>query len=223
MSNPSSSEDPGVIMSRRMARDARRLFPQMDDPEYTRGEIYRIYKLKIPDIDVAAGMLAGIFGLSETVLGRERAQGLFRHPEFIRAFVDFSDIYLRGKWDLPVGDWMTIHHLIHDHPDHKEWHYGSNAEKGWTVNCYYARFVTHAIYGLNQTTKNTKQLAFWVRDAPLCHQIWVLMHALMYLQLVTMRDSKKNAPVKDRISHFVEGFKADTPAKTEFKISEEFS
>ncbi|KAK6815696.1 hypothetical protein PG987_016462 [Apiospora arundinis] len=86
---------------------------------------------------------------------------------------------------------------------------------GWDVNFHYARFVARTLAVIvvgdrdrgqlppagagDGATAPTSQLVHWVRDAEPEDAWWVLFHALLYLQLETMRDRARSAPLRHRI------------------------
>ncbi|KAI2626013.1 hypothetical protein GGS26DRAFT_187720 [Hypomontagnella submonticulosa] len=194
MSSSPSRENPGTQPPSPLWKNSRVLRPSEDDPEETKNQVKLISK-KHPNPDVAAGDLAPIFGLGEGLLAKQRAQALFNHPEFLTAFRDFDNNYIRRKWDLPLGEWVEVRELVREGMG---WASGESRRRD--VNYYYARFVMQTLRGINQSGKSPTQLAYWLRDGELCDQTWVLMHALMYFQLRAMREFKRMAPLKDRIT-----------------------
>ncbi|KAI1375410.1 hypothetical protein F4677DRAFT_446492 [Hypoxylon crocopeplum] len=181
-----------------------KIYPSMDNPEETKKEVRRIYKKKLPHLDAASGELAPIFGLGDDLVAKQRAQGLFKHPVLAIAFLEFADKFLRGRWNLPVGDWDVVYELVKVRKDDAAMAQDVCPNQyAWDVNCFYVRFIVRALHGIREPTKNTTQLVYWLRDAELYKASWVLFHALIYLQLEMMRDHKKHAPMKDRISHFL--------------------
>ncbi|KAI1772645.1 hypothetical protein F4818DRAFT_425030 [Hypoxylon cercidicola] len=187
-----------------------KLEPSDGTAEEAKRQVYEVYKKKLPHFDAASGELAPIFGLGDDLLAKQRAQGLFKHPAFLDAYVEFAESYLEGRWDLPVGGWSAVHKLFHIHKRDPDWSGpgGCPDRAGWDVNHFYARFVIRSLHGIKQPSESAGHLAWWLQDASSCDACFVLLHALMYLQLETMRDYKKHAPAKDRISHLVGEWKA---------------
>ncbi|KAI2604248.1 uncharacterized protein GGS25DRAFT_507496 [Hypoxylon fragiforme] len=182
----------------------------MDDPEETKNEIRGIYKQKLPHLEAASGELAPIFGLGDGQLATQRAQGLFKHPAFLGAFVEFADNYLDTSWDLPVGEWAAVRGLVGAKSSDSIASWAEDAgpdRKEWEVNHFYARFIVRTLHGIREPAQGKTHLVYWLEDAEEDQAYWVLFHALMYLQLETMRDYKKKAPVKDRFSHFIDMWK----------------
>ncbi|KAI4870231.1 hypothetical protein F4820DRAFT_404368 [Hypoxylon rubiginosum] len=200
-------------------------FPNLEPSDATaaaaRQKVYELYKRKVPNFDAASGDLAPVFGLgdsSDDLLARQRAQGLFTHPAFVDAYVEFAEAYLAGRWDLPAGEWAAVHKLFHVHRRNPEWSRpdACPSREGWDVNHFYARFVIRAQHGITQKPSEVgggaKHMAWWLQGATACDACFVLLHALLYLQLETMRDYRKHAPAKDRISHIVGAWKAKMAA-----------
>ncbi|KAI0383495.1 hypothetical protein F5Y04DRAFT_278672 [Hypomontagnella monticulosa] len=186
-----------------LSKNKRVARPFKDDPERTKNQLKLIYR-KHSNLDVAAGDLAPIFGLGEGLLAKQRAQALFSHPEFLAASREFEEDYIRRRWDLPLGEWAKVYKLVHGCSKNG----GGIRDLGpetqvWDVNHFYARFVMRAIHGINSLNKSATQLGYWLREAELSDQIWVLTHALMYLQLQIMREFKSMAPFKDRVAHII--------------------
>ncbi|KAI0178576.1 hypothetical protein GGR52DRAFT_532664 [Hypoxylon sp. FL1284] len=170
--------------------------------------VYEIYKQKQPSFAAASGELAPVFGLGDDSVAKQRAQGLFKHAAFLDAYAEFTEGYLRGRWDLPVGGWREVHRLFHRHRKGPSW---SDADAvldraAWNVDHYYARFVIRCLDAILQEQEQNS--ASWLQEATVCDGCFVLLHALMYLQLETMRDYKKHAPAKDRIGHVAGAWKA---------------
>ncbi|KAI6086664.1 hypothetical protein F4821DRAFT_237715 [Hypoxylon rubiginosum] len=176
--------------------------------ETAKGQVYEIYEKELPHLDAAAGELAPVFGLGDDLLAKQRAQGLFKHPAFTDAYVEFAEAYLEGRWDLPVGDWLALHKLVWKYKKNPDWSRPDICpdRSGWDVNHFYARFVLRVLDAIKKD--DALKMAFWLKDASVCDAIFVLLFALMYMQLETMRDYKKQAPAKDRISHVVGTWKA---------------
>ncbi|KAI1761759.1 hypothetical protein GGR53DRAFT_533220 [Hypoxylon sp. FL1150] len=180
--------------------------PSDESAEKAKRQVYEIYKKKHPHFDAAAGELAPIFGLGDDLLAVQRAQGLFKHPAFADAYVEFAEAYLEGRWDRPVGEWSAVHKLVHDHKKDPDWRRSDDlARAGWNVNHFYARFVLRLLDGIRE---NTVHMTWWLEDASVCDAAFVVSFALMYVQLETMRDNRKHAPAKDRINHVVGTWKA---------------
>ncbi|KAI1401457.1 hypothetical protein F4819DRAFT_508483 [Hypoxylon fuscum] len=198
-------------------KNTQRVNPSKDKPEEAKNQVYQIYKKKLPNFEHASGELAPIFGLGNDLIAKQRAQSLFKHPSVLDAYAEFTESYLEGRWDLAVGDWEPVHSLFHDGNRNADWGKDVCPDRaGWSVNHYYARFIIRSLYGIRQPRKHITHMVFWLKEANLCNACWVLMHALMYLQLETMRDYKKHAPAKDRISHTIGTWKANiTSPKTQ--------
>ncbi|KAI2468704.1 hypothetical protein F4781DRAFT_397103 [Annulohypoxylon bovei var. microspora] len=181
--------------------------PSMDDPEKAKNEVRQIYKKKLPNREMVAGALAPIFGLGSGMMPQQRASGLFIHPAFCDSFSEFKHSYIQGQWDLPIGDFGEVHKLVHRLAKDESWIEEKAPDStGWTVNHFYARFILRTFHEIKE---NKLSLAYWLKETSVCEAIWVLTHALMYIQLETMRDYKKYAPIKDRINHFIETRKTD--------------
>ncbi|KAI1209715.1 uncharacterized protein F4807DRAFT_426003 [Annulohypoxylon truncatum] len=185
--------------------------PNLDEPAKTKYEVRQIYKRKPANIEMASRELAPIFGLGSGFLAQQRAQTLFTHPAFRESFAEFKYNYLRGRWDLPIGDFEEVHKLLHNlkvrrDPMWIEEKFPDCTE--WDVTHFYARF---ALRTWHEIKESKLALAGWLKDVEICPAIHVLVFALMYLQLETMRDYKKDAPMKDRINHFLDSRKADKP------------
>ncbi|KAI1414882.1 hypothetical protein F5Y13DRAFT_157431 [Hypoxylon sp. FL1857] len=178
----------------------------MDDTEGTKNKVRCIYKKKVT-LPAAAGQLGSVFNLSkDPLIAQQRVQGLLAHSVFIDAMDDFSESYLKGRWDLPVGEWGEIRKLVEAHIDDVEWTQGAGPDtEGMDVNYFYARFVIRTLHGIKQSTSG---LAYWLQVLQLDEAAWVLTHTLMYLQLDCMRAYKKYAPLKDRIGHFIDTWRA---------------
>ncbi|KAK7968019.1 uncharacterized protein PG986_002296 [Apiospora aurea] len=86
---------------------------------------------------------------------------------------------------------------------------------GWDVNYHYARFVARVLAVVRERdpagagvggsqSQSQSQLVHWVRDAAAAEDAWwALFHALLYLQLETMRDRAKSASLWDKVRAFV--------------------
>ncbi|KAK8057983.1 hypothetical protein PG994_008431 [Apiospora phragmitis] len=81
-----------------------------------------------------------------------------------------------------------------EYPDFK-------TQGGWDVNFHYARFVARvrAVVRDPEAGAGSQSLVHWVRDAAAEDAWWVLFHALLYLQLETMRERARNAPLGRRL------------------------
>ncbi|KAI0096321.1 hypothetical protein F4776DRAFT_560334 [Hypoxylon sp. NC0597] len=174
----------------------------MDDPEETKNAVRYVYKKKVT-LAVAAAKLGRIFGLSEDpMIAQHRVQSLWTHPVFVDAVEEFSETYLRGRWDLPIGEWEEIHQLVQIHSNGVDWIRDS---KEWNVNHFYACFVIQTLEGIK---RGGSRLAYWLQDAELDEATWILAHTLMYLQLNCMRAYKKRAPIKARIRYLMNRWRA---------------
>ncbi|KAI8963654.1 hypothetical protein F5Y11DRAFT_318834 [Daldinia sp. FL1419] len=177
------------------SKDKRVLNPWMDDPEEIKKQVRLVYKQKLPHLDAASAELAPLLGLGDGLIAKQRMQNLFIHPVLIRAFVEFSETYLEGHWDLPVGEWTAVHKITHAHADEAEWSLGKSPDRrDWDVNHYYARFVLRTLAKLRDPDEAPRNLAYWLGEANPCDATWLLMHVLMYMQWDAMRDYKKFAP-----------------------------
>ncbi|KAH9989370.1 hypothetical protein F4779DRAFT_610505 [Xylariaceae sp. FL0662B] len=188
--------------------NARFLKPSKDNPTQAQDQVRRIYKKKLPHFDVAGAELAPIFGLGDSLLAKLRAQSLFKEAAFLDVFVEFADSYLQGRWDMPVGEWHSVLEQVRSHGQDASWTEKDVAgSTNWDVHQFYAHSIIRAMHLIKNPVK-LKLLVFWLRDAELEDAYWVLFHALVYLQLETMRDYKHHAPAKDRINHFIAKWKA---------------
>ncbi|KAF3057139.1 hypothetical protein GL218_06054 [Daldinia childiae] len=210
MDSNTSTQNAGIQQNTWQGGNGRVLLPWMDDPEEIKNEVRLVYKQKQPHLDAVAGELASLLGLGDGLIAKQRMQNLFTHPALLDAFVEFAETYLEGKWDLPVGEWEAVHKLAHAHADDANW--GSDAppsREDWNVNHFYARFILRTLARLRNPDDAPRNLAYWLGEANPCDATWLLMHVLMYMQWDAMRDYKKHAPMKDRINHFVNVWKAD--------------
>ncbi|KAI0881474.1 uncharacterized protein GGS22DRAFT_196422 [Annulohypoxylon maeteangense] len=181
--------------------------PDLDNPAETKYQVRQIYKRKPANIEMASRELAPIFGLGSGFLAQQRAQTLFTHPAFRESFAEFQCNYLKGQWDLPVGSFVRVHELAHKVRRNPIWVDEQLPDcTEWDVTHFYTRFALRTWHGIKESKL---ALAGWLKDVEICPAIHVLVFALVYLQLETMRDCKKEAPIRDRIHHFVESWKAD--------------
>ncbi|XDG08706.1 hypothetical protein ABKA04_008321 [Annulohypoxylon sp. FPYF3050] len=181
--------------------------PFMDEPAQTRYDVKQIFRKRPANIEVASRELAPIFGLGHGFLAQQRAQTLFTHPAFRESFSEFKRNYLRGQWDAPVADYMDVHELAHKFLRNPALYEGELPDcTDWTEVHYSTRFALRTWHGIKESKL---ALAGWLKDVELCTAMFVLFHALMYLQLETMRDYKKEAPMKHRIKGFFDSRKAD--------------
>ncbi|KAI1104587.1 hypothetical protein F4804DRAFT_351855 [Jackrogersella minutella] len=202
MTSESSMPNPGAKFTKWLVSATVIPKPSMENPEETKNKVRQIYKKPQPHLDAAAGELAPIFGLGDDLLARTRAQCLFVHRGFKDTFAEFCHNYVQGRWDLPIGEWGAVHKLVHRRNKNAEWAEEVGPDhKDWDVNDFYSRFVIRAFHRIKE---DKTALVFWLKEAQLCDAAWVLMHALMYLQLVMMRDCKEDAPMKARITHFID-------------------
>ncbi|KAI1091817.1 hypothetical protein F5B19DRAFT_249708 [Rostrohypoxylon terebratum] len=181
--------------------------PYMDEPAQTRHDVKQIFRKKPANIEMASRALAPIFGLGDGFLAQQRAQTLFTHPAFRESFSDFKHNYLRGQWDAPIADYMDVHELAHKFEKNPETYESKLPDcADWTAEHHYTRFALRAWHGIKESKL---ALAGWLKDVELCTAMFVLFHALMYLQLETMRDYKREAPMKHRIKNFFDSRKTD--------------
>ncbi|KAI2616051.1 hypothetical protein GGR54DRAFT_610952 [Hypoxylon sp. NC1633] len=201
----SSSKNPGAQFTSWHRSTGRGIYPSMDDPEETKKEVRDIYKKTVPHSNAASEDLAVIFGLGNGQVARQRVQGLFTHPAFLAAFYEFELTYLRGEWGLPVGEWEMVRKVFQECSDSPGWAGDTcPTRKGWKVNHYYNRFIIRTLHGIRQPRENTTQRAYWLKEEPDAEKAcWVLFHALLYLQLITMRGFKKRVSVMERIIYFL--------------------
>ncbi|KAI1455848.1 hypothetical protein F4805DRAFT_476461 [Annulohypoxylon moriforme] len=181
--------------------------PNLDDPAKTTYEVQQIYKRKPANIEMASRELAPIFGLGRGFLSQQRAQTLFTHPAFRESFAEFKYNYLKGQWDAPVAKFMNVHnfvHLVHRQPIWTQEKLPDCSD--WDVTQFYTRF---ALRTWHEIKESRLALAGWLKDVEICPAVHVLVFALMYLQLETMRDYKREAPIKHRVQHFLESRKAE--------------
>ncbi|KAK6840772.1 hypothetical protein PG995_015982 [Apiospora arundinis] len=205
----------------------RNLHPDKELPAHTVEKIRKIAKKRLADHDKAAAELAPLLGLGDDLLASQRAACLFQHrgfrqgvEAFERKFLDFEGL------TAALPEWRIVHRMVlptsdsddngsssrgargggHRHvltrPEYPDIH----TLGGWDVNFHYARFVarTLAVIGGPQPPAGAapapaSQLVHWVRDAEPEDAWWVLFHALLYLQLETMRDQARSAPLRHRI------------------------
>ncbi|KAK6949594.1 hypothetical protein Daesc_009677 [Daldinia eschscholtzii] len=212
MSANTSTQSSGALVNPWLEKNQRVLHPWMDEPEEIKNEVRLVYKQKLPHLDAVAAELAPLLGLGDTLLGRQRMQNLFTHPALLDSFVEFSETYLDGRWGLPVGEWATVHKLSHTHAKDGEWGLKAPpAREDWNVNHFYTRFILRTLARLRDPAEAPRNLAYWLAEASPCDAAWLLMHVLMYMQWDAMRDYKKHAGVKDRVSHFIDIWKTDGP------------
>ncbi|KAI0895603.1 hypothetical protein F4806DRAFT_497171 [Annulohypoxylon nitens] len=159
--------------------------PYMDEPAQTRYDVKQIFRKKPANIET-----------------------LFTHPAFRESFSEFKRNYLRGQWDVPVADYMDVHELAHKFLRNPALYEGElpDCTENWTEVHYSTRFALRTWHGIKQSKL---ALAGWLKDVELCTAMFVLFHALMYLQLETMRDYKKGAPMTHRIKGLFESRRAD--------------
>ncbi|KAI1138233.1 hypothetical protein F5Y05DRAFT_385555 [Hypoxylon sp. FL0543] len=140
--------------------------------------------------------LGSLFQLSpDPLIAQHRMQGLWLHPAFLESLFEFEDTYLKGRWDLPVGEWTVVFTLVWLHREDADWTQAEHPDcYGWDVNHYYARFVIRALHGIQASPL---ELAHWLRDGELDLAIFILMHTLMYHQLDCMDEYKDKAPYVD--------------------------
>ncbi|KAI0106753.1 hypothetical protein F4814DRAFT_69331 [Daldinia grandis] len=210
MSSNTPTQSAGIQQNTWQEKNIRVLLPWMDDPEEIKNEVRLVYKQKLPHLDVVAGELAPLLGLGDGLIAKQRMQNLFTHPVLLDAFVEFAETYLEGDWDLPVGEWVAVHKIAHAHANDASWGLDTPpSREDWDVNHFYARFILRTLAKLRNPDDAPRNLAYWLGEANPCDATWLLMHVLMYMQWDAMRDYRKHAPVKDRINHFVNGWKAD--------------
>ncbi|XXH03064.1 hypothetical protein Hte_009454 [Hypoxylon texense] len=228
MDSSSSPLDGVQVYLNHIKNSHKKKFPNVEPSDETAAEakqnVHELYKKKLPNFDTAVGELAPVFGLGEDLLAKQRAQGLFKHPAFVDAWVEFADRCLRGRWDLPVGDWAEVHKLFHRHRKDANWArpdwrpyddddkaVGDDDKAAWGVDHHYARFVIRTAEGILKSAESggsAGHMAWWLKGATVCDACFILLFALTYLQLETMRDYRRHAPAKDRISHAVDTWKA---------------
>ncbi|RYP56265.1 hypothetical protein DL771_012052 [Monosporascus sp. 5C6A] len=203
MSNVADPAEVQETPSKSHKKRHRVLRPKKESPAEAETQIRYIVKMQYTDQDKAATALAPVFGLGADLIAGQRAQGLFKHRAFLEAFSEFADSCLEGRWDVPVADWFEVMKIL-GAQDKDSGPTESGASKGQSrnVNDYYARFLSSVMHDIRHPAKST-HLVYWVKEAGMEDGYWVLFHALMYLQLETMWDYRRHAPLKQRISHML--------------------
>ncbi|KAK8013098.1 hypothetical protein PG991_010473 [Apiospora marii] len=224
-----SGSKPDEVSNRRRpsgpprSRSNRILRPYKDLPDHTAEKVRRIAKKRLPDHDKVAAELAPLLGLGKGPLATQRAASLFQHRGFRAGVAAFEAKYLDAEGlKAPLPEWRLVWHLLRPttstasppplekgvvevwtRPEYPDLH----TLGGWDVNYHYARFVARVL--ATTTTRerdpagagagSRSQLVHWVRDAKPEDAWWALFHALLYLQLETMRDRLRQAPLRHRI------------------------
>lgn len=172
------------------------LRPNKDAPKEAEQIVRTIVKLKFPDYGKAAVALAPVFGLGSDLLAGQRAQGLFTYRPFLEAFGDWAESCLEGRWDVPVAGWFAVLGILRSRNEEP----GPPPDKQqWDMNDHYAHFIRNAMHDIRHPDMKS-YIVYWIQICDIEDGWWVLFHALMYLQLDTMRFYKHRAPIKDRIN-----------------------
>ncbi|KAK7936151.1 hypothetical protein PG985_001646 [Apiospora marii] len=186
------------------SRSNKILRPNKELPDHTAEKVRKLAKKRLPDHDKVAAELAPLLGLGKGLLATQRAASLFQHRGFRAGVAAFEAKYLDTEGlKAPLPEWRLVWHLLR--PTYPDLH----TLGGWDVNYHYARFVARVL--ATTTTRERRdpasgagagsrsQLIHWVRDAAPEDAWWALFHALLYLQLETMRDRFRQAPLRHRI------------------------
>ncbi|KAK8099803.1 hypothetical protein PG999_010177 [Apiospora kogelbergensis] len=191
------------------------LHPDKDLPAHTAEKIRIIAKKRLPDHDKVAAELAPLIGLGKNLLASQRAACLFKHRGFLRGVAAFKSKFLDSEGlNAALPEWRIVYRILlptaptssdsssssslahvltrPEYPDLR-------AMGGWDVNFHYGRFVARVLAVIGDPADAGSQLVHWVRDAGPEDAWWVLFHALMYLQLETMCDRFRNAPLRRRV------------------------
>ncbi|KAK8065061.1 hypothetical protein PG997_011808 [Apiospora hydei] len=222
--SPKTSGD-GSSKPRRPSHRKRILHPDKSLPDHTADRVRRIAKKRFPDHDKAAAELAPLFGLGGDLLAGQRAACLFKHPGFLQGVEAFERKYLDAEgWDAALPQWRLVYKMLlptAPTSDSEDSEYDDGADNnvwtrpeypdfkslgGWDVNYHYARFVARVLAVVRDPAgaDSGSQLVHWVRDAAAAEDAWwVLFHALLYLQLETIRDRAKSASLWDKVRAFV--------------------
>ncbi|KAK8113580.1 hypothetical protein PG984_014106 [Apiospora sp. TS-2023a] len=204
------------------------LRPDKDLPEHTADKVRKLAKKRVPDHDKVAAELAPLLGLGNDLLASQRAACLFKHRGFLEGVAAFETKYLDAEGlNAPLPEWRLVYQMllptrtwsssssssssslpaaaaplekkgvveVWTRPEYPDLH----TLGGWDVNYHYARFVARTLAVIRDPEEMGSQLVHWVRDAKSEDAWWVLFHALLYLQLETMRERVRNAPLRHRI------------------------
>ncbi|KAI1342896.1 hypothetical protein F5Y15DRAFT_428863 [Xylariaceae sp. FL0016] len=177
-------------------------------------EVRLIHSFKLDNLDLAAAELAPLYGLGPSTdpVARNKAQAVFVSPEIREPLAEFATHYLAGRWALPVGDWHAAMALVRRHRNDRAW----TSQGEWRcpvregssdANAHYARFLLRALHAIRATStqkrKKKAEILGWLRDADDEEALWVLFHALVYLQLDIMRCNRHLASWRDVAAHYV--------------------
>lgn len=212
----SPSPKPNEVSGRRRSppRSSGILRPDKDLSEHTAENVRKIAKKRLPDHDKVAAELAPLLGLGSDLLAAQRAACLFKHRGFLEGVAAFEAKYLDAEGlNAPLPEWRLVYQMllptisekgvgdadVWTRPEYPDLH----TLGGWDVNYHYARFVARVL-AMVRDEPTGSQLVHWVRDAAEpADAWWVLFHALLYLQLETMRERTRNAPLRQRIMAMV--------------------
>ncbi|KAI1202956.1 hypothetical protein F5X97DRAFT_343979 [Nemania serpens] len=193
--------------------------PVKDNPAEAEKFVRRVFKKEQHSLDAAAAQLAPLYGFGPTsssdALARMKAQEIFVAPEIKEPLQEFRRTFTQDKWRLPVASWTSTLALVQEHRRDEAW-------MGWPLSPisgngspdqYYARFVIRVFAELDSTPRKSVYMLRWLcRSKSDDDVVWVLFHALMYLQLVAMDRNKAAAPFKKVVRHNARKF-ADFTAK----------
>ncbi|KAI1164587.1 hypothetical protein F5B18DRAFT_670668 [Nemania serpens] len=186
--------------------------PKKDNPTEAEKYVRTIFKHQQNSFDSAAAHLAPLYGFGRAstfdVLARSRAQAIFVCPEIKEPLQEFVNTFTQDKWGLPVASWIFTLALVHENRRDEAWTAPASPISGkGGPDQYYARFLIRVLTELGATTRKSRHMLNWLRDAQSEDDVlWVLFHALMYLQLVVMDKNKAAAPFKDVVQYYVARF-----------------
>ncbi|ETS75121.1 hypothetical protein PFICI_13605 [Pestalotiopsis fici W106-1] len=166
------------------------------------------------DHEQAALELGLVLKLAETrILAAQRLSCLFLHLGVSGIFGEFTNLFIRGGWNLPMPDWVAVYRLVRQHQDDPVWrhrHYPADAQimDKWDVNHHYAKVIL-SVFVTGKATSSTmsaekkdlspevtNRLVSWLRICDANEIFWIVFHALTYLKLEAER---KNKPLPRRV------------------------